>query len=122
MVWLSSNSCPPEIAAILKYKEPTLDEALPRIKAIADVVLSNPVRLKMGSWHGYSNSDLWDCETTHCLAGFAVALGGAEALAIEAEFSTAFAGRVLLGAEAASLFHADSETVLYWLRTKTEVV
>jgi hypothetical protein len=76
------------------------------LEEIAQKVVNNPFQLKMGKWH--------TCETTHCIAGWAVTLApkGKE---LEAEYGTPIAGLLLLGAEAHDHFHDTTEDALDWL-------
>ena len=66
----------------------------------------------MGSWH--------TCDTTHCIAGWAVRLAGDEGKALEEKFGTANAGLALLGTEAASHFYDTQEKGRAWLQSKLE--
>jgi hypothetical protein len=90
----------------------TTEEAAPRIRAVAQAALSTPDALDMRDWH--------TCETTHCIAGWAVHLAGDEGKALEKNFGTANAGMVLLGAEAASHFYDTQEAGRAWLQSKME--
>jgi hypothetical protein len=90
----------------------TPEEAAPRIRAVAQAALETPDALNMGDWH--------TCETTHCIAGWAVHLAGDEGKALEEKFGTANAGLVLLGSEAASHFYDTQEKGRAWLLSKME--
>jgi uncharacterized protein YjbI with pentapeptide repeats len=76
------------------------------LEEIAKLVLADNNKLKMGKWH--------DCETTHCIAGWAVTLSpkGKE---LEAEYGTPIAGLLLLGYEAHEHFYDSTEHALEWL-------
>lgn len=63
--------------------------------------------LEMGDWH--------TCETTHCLAGWAIHLTGPAGYALEAMTSPSVAGAMLMP-EAAHLFYASNEDAKEWLR------
>jgi hypothetical protein len=64
----------------------------------------------MGSWH--------TCETTHCIAGWAVHLAGEEGKALEVKHDTHLAGLSLLGHEAAAHFYDNNEAATAWLQAK----
>ena len=64
-----------------------------------------PGALDMSTWH--------TCETTHCLAGWAVALSGPAGKALEAVTSTSVAGAILCPS-IAHLFYADDATARAW--------
>jgi hypothetical protein len=66
----------------------------------------------MGAWH--------TCDTTHCIAGWAVHLAGDEGKALEAKHGTHLAGLSLLGPEAAEHFYEDNEAATAWLRAKLD--
>jgi hypothetical protein len=83
----------------------TPDSDLPR--RVAEAALADPKSLNMSTWHS--------CETTHCLAGWAVHLSGAAGYALEKLTSAATAGAILLPS-AAHLFYADNEAALEWCR------
>ena len=90
----------------------TPEEAAPRIKAVAKAALAGPDALDMDVWH--------TCETTHCIAGWAVHLAGDQGKALEEKFGTATAGLALLGTEAASHFYDTQEKGRAWLQSKLE--
>jgi hypothetical protein len=92
----------------------TPEEAAPRIKAVAQAALKTPDALNMVEWH--------TCETTHCIAGWAVHLAGVEGKALEEKFGTANAGMILLGSEAASNFYDTQEQARTWLISKMEEI
>jgi hypothetical protein len=66
----------------------------------------------MDTWH--------TCETTHCIAGWAVHLAGAEGKALEEKHGAYLAGLSLLGPEAAAHFYDNNETATAWLRAKLD--
>ena len=78
---------------------------------VAEAALSSADALDMATWHS--------CETTHCIAGWAVTLAenGKE---LEKEFSTAEAGRQLLGDIAATHFYDSAADAKKWLRSVLE--
>ena len=82
------------------------DPELPR--RVAERILVDPeTALNMSEWH--------TCETTHCLAGWAVVESGAAGAALEAVTGTAVAG-VMLMPSAADLFYGTDEQALAWCR------
>jgi len=66
-----------------------------------------PGGLNMGLWH--------TCETTHCLAGWAIHLSGGLGRALEALTSPSVAGSILLPA-ASHLFFSSNADALAWCR------
>ena len=80
------------------------------LQEIAEKVLSAPSALNMDRWH--------TCDTTHCLAGWAVMLHP-DGKRLEENSSTYLAGRLLLGDEAAKMFFASNEAAIKWLKEKT---
>jgi uncharacterized protein YjbI with pentapeptide repeats len=76
------------------------------LEEIAKLVLADNNKLKMGKWH--------TCETTHCIAGWAVTLSP-KGQKLEAEYGTPIAGLLLLGAEAHEHFYDTTEDALEWL-------
>lgn len=89
---------------------PIAEDAPQRLKAVAAQVLANPSGLDMQSWHG-------GCGTTHCLAGWAIHQAGPLGEVLQELQGPAFAGRLLLGHQAADRFYKSNEEVLEWLRT-----
>ena len=77
------------------------------IKKVAKRALQ-PDALEMSTWHS--------CETTHCIAGWAVKLHP-EGLELEAKTSTYLAARLLLGGEAVRHFFDSNEEATKWLKT-----
>lgn len=93
------------LPSILSFtRNPTL------LQEIAEKVLCVPSALNMGKWH--------TCDTTHCLAGWAVTLHP-DGKRLEENSSTYLAGRLLLGDEAAKIFFASNEEAIKWLKEKT---
>jgi hypothetical protein len=66
----------------------------------------------MNTWH--------TCETTHCIAGWAVHLAGDEGKALEEKHGSYLAGLALLGSEAAAHFFNNNEAATAWLRAKLD--
>jgi post-segregation antitoxin (ccd killing protein) len=87
---------------------PSPEVAAERIKAVAAAALATPEALDMDCWHR--------CETTHCIAGWAIHQAGEEGYALEREVGSFAAGTILLGVEAAEMFTATKETAKRWLR------
>jgi hypothetical protein len=82
--------------------KPDLD--LPR--KVAQAALASPESLDMSTWHA--------CETTHCLAGWAVHLSGSAGYALESITSTSVAGAMLMPS-AAHLFYSTGAEAKKWL-------
>lgn len=68
-----------------------------------------PGALEMGQWH--------TCETTHCIAGWAVHLAGAAGKALEAVTSSSCAGAILVPG-LAHLFYASNKEATAALRAR----
>jgi hypothetical protein len=81
------------------------DPLLPQKVAMA--VNGEYSKLYMGDWH--------ICETTHCLAGWAIHLSGAAGYALEKATSPSVAGAMLMPS-AAHLFGASNEKAMEWLQ------
>jgi len=89
---------------------PTPEDAERRIKAVAQAALADGAALHM--------SDSHKCETSHCIAGWAVHLEGPVGYILEKAVGTPMAGLMLLGVEAHSHFYDDNETARAWLQSK----
>jgi hypothetical protein len=64
-----------------------------------------PSALDMGAWH--------HCNTTHCLAGWAIHLSGFAGYALESITSPSVAGAMLLPS-ASHLFYSNNESAIEW--------
>ena len=82
-----------------------VDSQLPH-KVLA-AIESGDGELQMENWH--------TCETSHCLAGWAVHLSGPAGYALEAVTSSSVAGAILMP-DAAHLFYKTNEEALEWLK------
>ena len=82
----------------------TPDPELPR--KVAEAALASCDALDMAAWQ--------TCQTTHCLAGWAIHLSGPAGYALEAATSPSVAGAMLMPS-ASHLFHSDNETARAWL-------
>ena len=91
---------------------PTAEQAAPLLAEVAAAALVCDDALDMSTWH--------TCETTHCIAGWAIQLAGKRGAALEKEYGSQSAGLALLGAEAASHFFDTNEEAREWLRTKVK--
>lgn len=95
--WNSSNL----LSRISALKDiPVVPDAPARLRQVAAIVDKAPSCLNMQDWH--------TCETTHCIAGWAVHLVGTEMrdrLHWISGWHTAIAGTMLLGHEAACYFY-----------------
>ena len=78
-----------------------------RLAAVALHALATPQSLDMGRWHS--------CDTTHCIAGWAIHLAGDEGYELERKFNPSVAGLILLGAEAAKHFDLSDGDARKWL-------
>ena len=76
---------------------------------IADIVLADPARLNMGSWH---------CGTSHCIAGWAQTLAAADGVdgVTMSDDDTLIDGNVLLGMKHSGLFFLDDTKALARLK------
>ena len=68
-----------------------------------EAALASPDALEMETWHA--------CETTHCLAGWAVHLSGVAGKALETVTSPSVAGAIL-APSLAHLFHVSNDQAL----------
>jgi hypothetical protein len=93
---------------------PTPEEAAQRIKAIAQAVLVDGA--------GFEMRDVHTCNTTHCIAGWAVHNEGPVGYTLEKAVGWNMAGLMLLGVEAHSHFHDTNEQAKAWLQSKLEAV
>ncbi|MGX1587302.1 pentapeptide repeat-containing protein [Brevundimonas diminuta] len=78
-----------------------------RIAAVAALALKDDDALNMGDWH--------TCETTHCIAGWAVHQAGDAGYLLEEMMGPHAAGAILLGDEAAKHFYDSGEQARAWL-------
>ena len=91
---------------------PTPDEAAERIRAVAQAALASDNALHMSTWH--------KCETSHCIAGWAIHLAGPVGYVLEKAVGAPTAGLMLLGVEAHSHFYDDNATARAWLQSKLD--
>jgi len=87
-------------------------DAADRLKAVAINALSADDALEMDDWH--------TCNTTHCIAGWAIYLAGEPGRLLEESHGSAIAGLMLLGAEAHSHFYDSNEDARKWLQEVLE--
>ena len=92
------------------YKLPAPDVAAARVRDVAEAALLVPSALDMSDWH--------KCATTHCMAGWGIHLAGPEGYKLEKAVGPATAGAILLGLEAARMFHATTADARAWLKAK----
>jgi hypothetical protein len=95
--------------AKLDFEIASPEQAASRIAAVAKVALE-PEALHMGTWH--------TCETTHCIAGWAIHLADDAGKLLEENYGAYIAGLSLLGHEAAAHFYDSNEDATSWLRSK----
>jgi uncharacterized protein YjbI with pentapeptide repeats len=79
------------------------------LQEIGKVILSNPEKLQMKSWHG-------SCGTTHCLSGWAEEFNPITKELVKTH-GNEIAGLLTLGIEAHSYFFKSDVEVLGWLET-----
>jgi len=92
---------------------PIVDDAPQRLHAVATTVLDGDgATLTMGKWH--------TCDTTHCLAGWAIHQAGTIGKTLESLHGPHMAGLLLLGHEAARHFYDSNEDAIKWLRSVVE--
>ena len=83
-------------------------DAAQRLRAVAQAALAAPDALQMDSWH--------TCDTTHCVAGWAIAQAGEPGRLLEAAVGPQMAGLMLLGTEAHAHFFDADATARAWLQ------
>ena len=89
---------------------PIVDDAPQRLQAVAATVLDGDgATLAMGNWH--------TCDTTHCLAGWAIHQAGTIGKTLERLHGPHMAGLLLLGHEAADRFYDSNKNATEWLRS-----
>lgn len=88
---------------------PIAADAPARLRAVAIAALADADALKMDTWH--------TCETTHCIAGWAIHQAGELGRILEALHGSALAGRLLLGNKAAMHFNDDNAAAREWLQS-----
>lgn len=98
----------PEEDVIPDYKQ--------RLQQVAVRVFSDPLHFDMYSWEDRSGRN--DCNTTRCMAGWAVTLAGRQGKRLFDLFERDWgaAGTVLLGLEAAEHFGDGNREALRYLR------
>ena len=87
----------------------TAEQGEPLLRQVAEAALSAPGCLSMKTWHA--------CETSHCIAGWAIHLSGDKGRDLEKKYGSANAGMILLGVEASTHFYDDNETARKWLES-----
>ena len=88
---------------------PVAADAPARLRDVAMAALANPDALEMDHWH--------TCQTTHCIAGWAIHQAGEPGYILEELYGPAMAGRLLLGHEAALHFHDSNRDARAWLQS-----
>jgi predicted TIM-barrel fold metal-dependent hydrolase len=87
-------------------------DAAQRLRAVAQAALAAPDALRMNGWH--------TCDTTHCIAGWAIAQAGEPGRLMEAVMGPEIAGLMLLGTEAHAHFFDADDTARAWLQEVLE--
>ena len=90
---------------------PVAADAPERLRAVATAALHDGA-LVMGAWH--------TCETTHCIAGWAIHQAGEPGRLLEATLGSQVAGLLLLGIEAHAHFYDSNEKATEYLRSVLE--
>ena len=85
------------------------DDAPQRLQAVAQAALASDDALEMDCWH--------TCDTTHCIAGWAIHQAGVLGQLLEQVHGEEIAGLMLLGAEAHRYFYADNDEAREFLRS-----
>ncbi len=88
---------------------PIVEDAKERLKAVAVAALADDDALDMTDWH--------TCETTHCIAGWAIHQAGELGETLERDLGPANAGLMLLGVEAHSHFFDNDDKARDWLQS-----
>ena len=109
---ISADASLPALTSVRGYPVATGDLAQFRLRAVAIMALATPTALDMSKWH--------TCATSHCIAGWGITLAGDEGRELESEIGPAAAGAVLLGIEAAKLFHKSDAVARAALRKVLE--
>ena len=86
---------------------PVVADSPQRLLAVARTALAKDSALDMAIWHR--------CETTHCIAGWAIHQAGELGRLLECLHGPEIAGRMLLGHEAATHFHDTDSDARAWL-------
>jgi hypothetical protein len=95
--------------------EPTLQ--MQRLDRVRDIILANPSRLGMGSWHEGMDwkkhsldHEIHQCATTHCMAGWLQVLGDSEIRGMSPERAGATMAPIAM-----HMFHSGNEAATQWL-------
>jgi hypothetical protein len=120
--WFSSRVPSVSAAKYVTHKMAAGDEADANIKKVAEFVKNERASFNMSTWHStaVNENGEYPCGTTHCMAGAAVFLQGAEGLRIEKIIGPHLAGKLFLGEDAARYFNItdDDGKVLTFLSEK----
>ena len=88
-------------------------DASARLQAVASAALASDSALSMSTWH--------KCNTTHCIAGWAIHQAGEPGKILESVLGPSIAGLLLLGPEAYTHFHDTDEQARAWLQSVLNV-
>ena len=80
---------------------PDAATARARLADVAKAALATPDALNMCAWH--------TCDTTHCMAGWAITLAGDKGRKLEAKYGPHAAGTILLGVKASGWFYLSND-------------
>ncbi len=97
----------PALTKVAGHDLPAPEIAASRLRDVAAEALLTPQALDMSDWH--------KCGTTHCIAGWAIHLAGPDGYRLEKEVGPAAAGVILLGLDAAHMFHTSTSNARAWL-------
>ena len=89
--------------------EAIADDAPQRLQAVARAALASDDSLEMSDWH--------TCNTTHCIAGWAIHQAGALGWLLEQLHGAEIAGLMLLGPDARRYFYASNDEAREFLRS-----
>lgn len=107
--------CHPDAGEFLD-SEDVVPDYTQRLRQVAERVFLDPPHFEMASWEDRSGPN--DCDTTRCMAGWAVTFAGAQGKRLYDLFDRdwCLAGGVLLGTEAAEHFGDDNTDAYEYLR------
>ena len=109
----------------MKGTENIIIPVIPNIHSVIYAAVSQPAALDMSTWH--KDSEAWnngECGTTHCRAGWTVALAGEAGRALEEHFNTQMAAMLIYRESGYQInpcrFYDDNETAMEDMRRLAE--